>query len=114
MRNFGILIGRGSRLRPPATVSERLARVTRPAGHPLDEEVRELFQCACTAGDLEAANDVLLMMERWMERRTYENEQQRKEETAHLLRMRGELERRYIMKGIRPPVPRVPASNAKV
>ena len=114
MRNFGILIGRSAKVRPPSSVGERLARAAKPAGHPLDEEVRELFQCACAAGDLDAAADVLSLMERWLSRRDYGDDQQRRDDSEQLLRMRGELERRYIMKGVRPPAPRIALTKTKV
>jgi len=101
MKNFELLIFPTDRVR---SVQKPLATppvVAKPAGHPLDDEARELFNLACIAGDLEGAAEVLAMLERWMARRTYENAAQRRADKTHMLRMRGELERRHRMAGVR-------------
>jgi hypothetical protein len=78
-----------------------LARVNPPVLTRLDEGVADLFDQACIAGELEAAADLLALQERWQARRTYAGEQQRRIAAVQLQRMRGELERRHIVRGTR-------------
>ena len=101
MKNFELLFFPSDRVRPTVRAEQAPVVVEQPCGHPLDEEARELFNLACIAGDLEGATEVLAMLERWMARRTYANAAQRRQDKAHLLRMRGELERRHRMAGVR-------------
>ena len=103
MRPFGSLIDKAVQLSKPAIPNPRLARVNPPVMSRLDEGMVELFDHACMTGELEAAADLLTLQEKWQARRAYQDEDQRRMGGVHLKRMRGELERRHIMRGTRPP-----------
>jgi hypothetical protein len=88
-------------LSKPPIPDPRLTRVNPPVMSRLDEGITELFDHACISGELEAAGDLLALLQRWQSRRSYADEQQRRMAGVHLKRMSGELERRHIMRGTR-------------
>jgi hypothetical protein len=102
MRPFGSLIDKAVQLSKPPIPDPRLARVNPPVMSRLDEGIAELFDHTCITGELETAADLLALLERWQARRTYADEQQRRMADLQLKRMRGELDRRHIMRGTRP------------
>jgi hypothetical protein len=104
MRSFGTLI-HGAKMREPEIPAPRLERARPPTLERLDEGILELFDHACMTGDLEMAADFVVLMERRHARHGFDDDQQRRTGGVHLKRMQGELDRRYIMKGIRPPNP---------
>jgi hypothetical protein len=101
MRPFGSLIEKAAKFREPPIPGARLDRVRPATVHRLDEGITELFDYACITGDLEAAADLLALMEKWHARRAYDDEEQRRPGSVQLKRMRAELERRHIMRGSR-------------
>jgi hypothetical protein len=111
MRPFGTLIEKTARMREPGKTREpaipeaRLERVRPASLSRLDEAILEMFDHACIIGDLDVAADLVVLMERRHARVVHEDEQQKRIGGVHLKRMWGELDRRYIMKGIRPPCP---------
>jgi hypothetical protein len=105
MRPFGILVDQAMKLREPSIPSDRQARVNPPPLRLLDDAVTEAFNQACIAGDLEAAADLLALVEKWHSRRSYSGEQARRTDRIFAKRMQGELERRHIIRGTRPPAP---------
>ncbi len=102
MRPFGTLIEKTIRFREPTIPGQRLDRVNPSVAHRLDEGIAELFHTACIVNDLDAAADLVAVMEQWHTRRWYGDEQQQRAGAIHLKRMQGELERRHIMRGTRP------------
>jgi hypothetical protein len=103
MRTFGILLDKAATFREPTIPCARLERVNPPPPvRRLDEEIVELFNLACAANDLQAAVEILALIEKWHGRRSYADEQERRLAGMHLKRMHAELERRYLMKGLRP------------
>src|ERR1019366_5532314 len=103
MRPFGTLIDKTVKFREPTIPGARLERVNPPVTHRLDEGIADLFNHACIINDLEAATDLVALLEKWHARRSYGDEQQRRVGGVHLKRMHGELERRHIMRGTRYP-----------
>ena len=103
MRPFGSIIDKAVKLRDPPIPDARMVRVNPPSVSRLDEGLKELFDCACVANDLEAAADLLALMEKWYARRMYHDESQKRAHGILLKRMTGELHRRHIIKGLRPP-----------
>ncbi len=103
MRNFGTIIDKHVKLRDPRVPDQRMARVSPPVLGRLDEEIKDLFDYACVAGDLDSAADLLALMEKWHERDAAEAEPQRQLRGILLKRMCGELNRRHIMRGSPPP-----------
>ena len=102
MRPFAALIDKSAKFREPTIPGSRLERVQPPPmTNRLDEGVRELFDHACILADLEAAADLVALAEKWHERRSHDDEQQRRAGGVNLKRMHGELERRHIMRGTR-------------
>jgi hypothetical protein len=105
MRPFGTLIQKAVQFREPPIPGARLDRVNPRPENRLDDGINELFDHACITNDLEAAADLVALMERWHARRNYKDYEQRRVTAIQLRRMRGELDRRHIMRGTRP-VPR--------
>ena len=103
MRPFGTLIDKTARFREPPIPGSRLERVQPSVAHRLDEGITELFDYACITNDLEAAADLVALMETWHARRSYGDERQKRASGLHLKRMHGELERRHITRGTHPP-----------
>ena len=99
MRMFSVLVDKAVRLREPAIPDKRLTRVNPPAVNRLDEGVMEVFTLACAASDLEAAADLLALVEKWQARRPDTDEAGKRLSSLRLRRMKGELERQYIVKG---------------
>ena len=104
MRPFGTLIKKTVKFREPTIPGARLDRALPRIEHRLDEGVHELFEYACITSDLEAAGDLVALMEKWHARRRYKDYDQRRLVVIQLKRMRGELDRRHIMRGTRPNV----------
>jgi len=101
MRSFGSLIERAAKFREPVIPGARLERARPPAVNKLDEGIAELFDYACITSDLEAAADLMALLEKWHEQRPYDDEEQRRTVGICLKRMHGELDRRHIMRGRR-------------
>ena len=104
MRAFGILLDRTVKLREPFVPNPRMERVNPPAPRRLDDEITEVFHHACLDNDLEAATEILALVETWHARRQYDKETERQRDKVHTRRMAGELERRHIAAGTRPRV----------
>ena len=102
MRPFGTLIEKAVKFREPSIPGARLDRVRPRNGYRLDEGINELFEYACITSDLEAAGDLVALMEKWHAGRRYKDYEQRRLVVIQLKRMRGELDRRHIMRGTRP------------
>lgn len=102
MRPFGTLIQKTVKFREPSIPDARLDRVLPRTEHRLEEGINELFEYACITSDLEAAGDLVALMEKWHARRVYKDAERRRLVAIQLKRMRGELDRRHIMRGTRP------------
>ena len=90
-------------MRDPGIPDSRLTRAQPGQLHHLDEGVAELFDYACLTGDLDSATDLVVLMEVWGPRHAEGDDQLRRATQARLKRMRAELMRCYVSKGIRPP-----------
>ena len=82
--------------------ARRVVPDAQPSGHVLNRDVQRLFERACESGDLDAASEVLSMMELWRARRVYANELQRVADEVMLNRMRAELTQRCKANGVPP------------
>jgi len=103
MRPFGSLIDKAVKLSKPAIPDRRLARVNPPVMSRLDEGITELFDHACITGELEAAADLLTVLEKWHARRSASYGRERRISGAGLERARKELERLCMLHGANPP-----------
>jgi hypothetical protein len=102
MRSFAALIEK-ARMRDPGIPDSRLIRAQPGQLHRLDEGIAELFDHACITGDLVSATDLVVLMEKWLPLHTEGDDELRQATGVRLKRMRAELVRRYVGKGIRPP-----------
>jgi hypothetical protein len=93
MRTFGFMLKKSSGFSEPRIPSARLARVNQSLKRRLDDDVEEVFNRACTANDLEAAADLLAVLEKWHARRSASYGRERRISGAAVLRTRRELER---------------------
>jgi hypothetical protein len=102
MRPFCISIEKAVKFREPPIPEARLDRVLSHTEHRLSDGINELFDYACITSDLKAAADLVALMEKWHTQRTYKDYEQRRLVVIQLKRMRGELDRRHIMRDTRP------------
>ena len=93
MRSFGFLLKNATSLHEPRIPGPRLARINQSYRRRLDDGVEEVFHRACATNDLEAAADLLTVMEKWHERRAAKFGRDRRIDEAALQRARRELER---------------------
>ena len=99
MRPFGTLIDKTIKFREPTIPGTRLDRANPSATNRLGEGIADLFHAACIVNDLDTAADLVALMEKWHARHWHGDEQKRRIGGVHVARMRGELERRHIMRG---------------
>ena len=93
MRTFGFLMNKSSGLHELRIPGARMARVNQSLKRRLDDDVEEVFARACATNDLESANDLLTLLEKWHERRSASYGRERRISGASLQRARKELER---------------------
>jgi hypothetical protein len=105
MRTFGFLINKSSALHEVRVPGARLARVNQSLKRRLDDDIEEVFHRACAANDLDAAADLLVVLEKWHARRSASYGRERRISNASLLRARKELERLCVSRGAPPPGP---------
>jgi len=99
MRTFGFIMNKSSRLNEVHIPGARLARVNQSLKRRLDDDVEEVFHRACATNDVEAASDLLALLEKWHARRSASYGRERRISGASLQRARKELERMTAMKG---------------
>lgn len=93
MRNFGFILKKGSSANEMTIPGARLARVNQSLKRRLDDDVEEVFNRACATNDLEAAADLLALLEKWHARRSASYGRERRMSGASVQRVRDELER---------------------
>jgi hypothetical protein len=111
MRTFGFLVNRSSALHEVRIPGARLERVNQALKRRLDDDVEEVFQRACASNDLEAAHDLLAVLEKWHARRSASYGRERRIGGAALQRARKELERLTTLKGKVVPAATIAAPN---
>ena len=99
MRTFGFLVNRSSGLHEVRIPGARLARVNQSLKRRLDDDLEEVFNRACAANDLEAAGDLLTVLEKWHARRAASYGRERRINSASLDRARKDLERLILLHG---------------
>ncbi len=98
MRTFGFLVNRRSSMHEMTIPGARLARVNQSLKRRLDDDVEEIFSRACATNDLEAAADLLALLEKWHARRSASYGRERRINGASLTRARKELDRLTALK----------------
>lgn len=103
VKHFSLLIGRKSRVREPSGITPNIRGVVQQTAGPQvpSTTVNHLFKSACESGDLDAAADVVALLETWHARRFYTSAEQRQADHGVLLRMRTELEHQRHLKATR-------------
>jgi hypothetical protein len=109
MKTFGLLVRKTSGPHEVRIPGARLARVNQSLRRRLDDEIEAVFNRACATNDLEAAADLLTLMEKWHARRPAGHGHERRTGGEHLRRVRKQLER---VSGLRGAV--VPAAEVKL
>jgi len=99
MRTFGFMVKRSAALHEVQIPTARLARVNQSLKRRLDDDVEEVFNRACATNDLEAANDLLRVLEKWHARRSASYGRERRISGAGLARARKELDRLTMLRG---------------
>ncbi len=93
MRPFALLVKKSTTLHEVGIPGARLARLHQALKRRLDDDVEEVFNRACATNDLEAAADLLALLEKWHQRRTTSYGRERRISGAHVERARKDLER---------------------
>ena len=93
MRTFGFLSNKSTALHDVRIPGERLARVNQSLKRRLDDDLEEVFNRALATNDLEAAADLMAVMEKWHARRSASYGRERRINSASLDRARKELDR---------------------
>jgi len=99
MRTFGFLVNKSTSLHEVHIPGARLARVNQSLKRRLDDDVEEVFHRACATNDLEAASDLLVLLEKWHARRSASYGRERRLSGASLQRARKELDRLCTLHG---------------
>jgi hypothetical protein len=97
MRTFGFLVNRSSSLHEVRIPGARLARVNQSLKRRLDDDLEEVFNRACATNDLEAATDLLTLLEKWHARRAASYGRERRINSAALDRARKDLDRLVVL-----------------
>ena len=97
MRTFGFLVNRSSSLHEVRIPGARLARVNQSLKRRLDDDLEEVFNRACATNDLEAATDLLALLDKWHARRSASYGRERRINSAALERARKDLERLMVL-----------------
>jgi hypothetical protein len=93
MRTFGFIVNRSSTLHEVRIPNERLARVNQSLKRRLDDDLEEVFNRALATNDLDAATDLLALMEKWHARRSASYGRERRINSAAIDRAKKDLER---------------------
>src|SRR3954468_21597440 len=99
MRTFGFAVNKRATLAEMRIPSARLARVNQSLKRRLDDDVEEVFHRACATNDLEAAADLLALLEKWHARRSASYGRERRITGAALQRAHKELTRLTALHG---------------
>jgi hypothetical protein len=93
MRAFGFRTNVATSLRAPPIPDARFA-LSRPSHRRrLDDAMVAIFERACQANNLDAAAEVLTVLETWHERRSIRYGSERRIDDRHLVAMQTELKR---------------------
>lgn len=103
MRSFAFLVEKIGAFREPAVPDERLSRANPSGTQLIDEAIKSAFDLACMNDDLDAAADLLALIQKRHTVRAHADAEARRVGGYYVRRMRGELDRRHIMRGTRPP-----------
>ena len=93
MRTFGFRGNTTTNLRPPPIPDIRLALFKPVHRRRLDDAMISIFEQACAGNNLDAAAEVLTVLETWHERRSARYGSERRIDDRHLIAMRSELAR---------------------
>jgi hypothetical protein len=93
MRTFGFRSNVTTNLRAPPIPDARFAPSRSTYHRRLDDAMVAVFEQACTGNNLDAAAEVLTVLERWHERRSARYGSERRIDDRHLVAMRAALER---------------------
>ncbi len=102
MRGIGFILDKAVKIRQPHIPEKRLVRAFETQWRQLDDDSATAFNSACAAGDLDAAADLLSLMEAWHAKRTYRDSAEQRLRGTLLMRLRCELDRQHLMKGTAP------------
>ena len=98
---LSFLLGKRANSHEARIPGARMARLNQSLRRRLDDDVEEVFNRACTSNDLEAAADLLTVLERWHERRSATYGKERRINGAAIQRVRRELDRLRVLRGVR-------------
>ena len=98
MRTFGFRGNTTTNLRPPPIPDIRLALFKPVHRRRLDDAMISIFEQACAGNNLDAAAEVLTVLETWHERRSARYGSERRIDDRHLIAMRSELARLVAMR----------------
>jgi hypothetical protein len=93
MRPLGFSLSSITRLHEAPIPGSRSGRTNWPHRRRLDDALEAVFQRACATNNMDAAADVLAVLEKWHDRRTVKYGSERRIDGRVITAMRAELER---------------------
>ena len=100
MRAFGFRSNVTTNLRAPPIPDARFALPRSTYHRRLDDAMVAIFERACTGNNLDAAAEVLTVLETWHERRSARYGSERRIDDRHLVAMRAALERLRVLRTV--------------
>jgi hypothetical protein len=97
-----MLIGRATCFNPPPIPVERLSRLQRSPRRRIDDGVKEVFQLACMAGELDTAEELIGVLENMRERRERKFGGDRRINDDDIVQARSELRQRDKLNRLKP------------
>ena len=94
MRTHGFLLNRSCSFRAPGAPGDESALDMRSCRRRLDDGLQAVFNRACGSNDLDAAADVLGVLEKWQKRRVAKYGGEKRIVDMGVVAMRAELRRR--------------------
>lgn len=104
MKSFGFLVEKLGAFLEPSVPEDRLSRANPPGNQMIDEAIKTAFDVACMHGELETGAELLAVLEKRLAALGGRETMARQAGGSLVRRMRGELHRRHVMGGTRPPV----------
>lgn len=104
MKFFGFLVEKLGVFLEPSVPEDRLSRANPPGNRLIDEAIKTAFDIACMHGELDTGADLLMALEKRLAALGGRETMARQAGGSLVRRMRGELHRRHVMGGTRPPM----------
>ena len=105
MRGLSFILGKSAQFRIPSVPDGRLRRACPDSSDVVDDALRTAFDIACLNAELDAAADLLAVVEKRHKSRVYSHKAARDEGDQQVRRLRCVLDTKRLAQGSRPAAP---------